>query len=101
MRASPFLLLLVHSPDRRDSDAAIESVGKDLASLSKEEKLQLLEQDSPELLELLADLEKRIDEVKNHVVPLLKKYAQLCARGGGLLRRVAGFELNNCRQRRA
>lgn len=52
----------------------MESVSKDLASLSKEDKLKLLEQDSPELLELLADLRKHVDEVKNHVVPLLKKW---------------------------
>lgn len=59
------------------SEATVESVSKSIASLSKEERLQLLEQDSPELVALLTDLHKRIDEVKNHVVPLLKKFALL------------------------
>src|SRR5688500_982277 len=59
------------------SDATVESVSKNIASLSKEERLQLLTQDSPELLRLLQDLHRYMDEVKNHIVLLLKRCISL------------------------
>jgi hypothetical protein len=54
---------------------AVEEVPKDLAGLSKEEKLKVLVNENPELLELLEDLRKRSQELKQNLAPLLAKYA--------------------------
>ena len=41
--------------------------------LSKEEKLEILERDSPELLGLLNDFQGKLGELKNNVQPLLSE----------------------------
>ena len=51
----------------------VESVRKDMSQLTKEEKLELILNDSPELLQLLEEFNKNIVEIKEKLSPLLKK----------------------------
>jgi hypothetical protein len=55
------------------SAVAIEQVAKNMSTLSKEEKLKVIENDSPELLAFLQDIKNKLEELRKHVAPTLKK----------------------------
>eukprot|EP00898_Chlorokybus_atmophyticus_P006287 jgi/Chlat1/665/Chrsp104S01144 len=57
----------------------VETVTKDLASLTQEEKMAAVMSDAPELLALLAELKKGLDELREQVQPVLDK-----VKAGGL-----------------
>mmetsp|Transcript_21909 Transcript_21909/g.59989 ORF Transcript_21909/g.59989 Transcript_21909/m.59989 type:complete len:720 (-) Transcript_21909:99-2258(-) len=63
------LLLL----DGDGAAAMVEKVERDLAGLSKEERRAILENDSPELMALLADLRRHLAEVRQRLLPLREK----------------------------
>jgi hypothetical protein len=52
---------------------AVERVAKDLSGLSAEERLAAVQQDAPELLQLIAELREGITEVRSRVGPLLQE----------------------------
>jgi hypothetical protein len=53
--------------------ATVEHIGTDVAALSREEKLRILENDSPELLRLLPTLRDKIVELRERIHPILTK----------------------------
>lgn len=54
-----------------DKGVQIEKIRKDISSLSTEDKLQLLEEESPELLQFLQDFQQNITQVTEKMKPLL------------------------------
>ncbi|PRW45524.1 Something about silencing 10 [Chlorella sorokiniana] len=53
--------------------AVVERVAKDLSSLTREQRLAAVQQDAPELLQLIAELREGLTEVRSRVGPLLKE----------------------------
>jgi U3 small nucleolar RNA-associated protein 3 len=51
----------------------LQKVQRDMQKLSKDEKLQLVIKDSPELLGLLDDLKARLNEVRMHIQPVIDR----------------------------
>lgn len=51
---------------------AEQKIVKDLEKVSDKEKKKLLKKESPELMELIADLKQKLAEVRNELVPLLQ-----------------------------
>lgn len=58
--------------------AVVERVAKDLSSLTREQRLAAVQQDAPELLQLIAELREGLTEVRSRVGPLLKEVRRLC-----------------------
>lgn len=56
-----------------DGDTEIESVKRDTSGLSKEEKLELILTDSPELFELFEEFKTSISEIRNKTQPILER----------------------------
>ena len=54
-------------------DDAIEKVTRDVGSLTREEKLELIQKDSPELFTLLDSLKEKISELRNKLHPLIRR----------------------------
>ncbi|PSC73947.1 Something about silencing 10 [Micractinium conductrix] len=54
----------------------VERVRKDLGALSSEQRLAAVQQDAPELLQLIAELREGLTEVRSRVGPLLKEVRQ-------------------------
>ncbi|KAL4853965.1 Neuroguidin [Chlorella vulgaris] len=54
-------------------EVAVERVAKDLSGLSAEQRLAAVQQDAPELLQLIAELREGLTEVRSRVGPLLKE----------------------------
>lgn len=52
---------------------SVERVAKDLSKLSKEEKLQIVLSDAPELLGLLQEMKTKIDELRMQLQPTIEK----------------------------
>jgi len=66
------------STEDQDEDAdedqdGVHEVEKDILQLSKAEQQQILEQDAPELLQLIADFRKSLEDIRSHVRPLMKR----------------------------
>ncbi|NXT33235.1 SAS10 protein, partial [Pelecanoides urinatrix] len=57
---------------QKTHDSKGQKIDKDLQALSKKEKLKLLKQESPELLQLLEDFEVKLMELKDELHPLLQ-----------------------------
>jgi len=55
----------------------IEEVEKDVSKMSEEEKLLLLEEETPELFPLLEDFEERINELRETIWPLLARKSEI------------------------
>ena len=56
-----------------DDDDQVEKVERDLSGLSEEERLAILENDSPELLVLLGDFTRYIKEVRAQLLPVRER----------------------------
>jgi hypothetical protein len=54
-----------------DANAGVESIARDLSSLSRAKRLELLMADAPELAPLAEDLKKRWAEIRDELVPAL------------------------------
>ena len=54
----------------------VERVRKDLGALSSEQRLAAVQQDAPELLQLIAELREGLTEVRSRVGPLLKEVSE-------------------------
>lgn len=61
---------------------AVERVAKDLSALSAEQRLAAVQQDAPELLQLIAELREGLTEVRSRVGPLLKEVRRYGWRAG-------------------
>lgn len=61
----------VNKPDKKQNDTNLEVVTRDLTKLSKEDKLEILAKEFPELFELLGDYKEQMSEVIEFQ-PLLK-----------------------------
>lgn len=59
--------------DMMTSNGSVEKIAKDLSHLTENEKLQIVLTDSPELLGLLEEFKAKLDELRNHIQPVLKK----------------------------
>jgi hypothetical protein len=59
---------------------AVERVAKDLSGLSAEQRLAAVQQDAPELLQLIAELREGLTEVRSRVGPLLKEVRRTAER---------------------
>ncbi|NXU54714.1 SAS10 protein, partial [Turnix velox] len=57
---------------QKTHDSKGEKIDKDLQALPKKEQLKLLKQESPELLQLIEDLEVKLMELKDELHPLLQ-----------------------------
>ncbi|KAK2519997.1 hypothetical protein Q9233_011785 [Columba guinea] len=57
---------------RKTQDSKGQKIDKDLQALSRKEQLKLLKQESPELLQLIEDLEVKLMELKDELHPLLQ-----------------------------
>ncbi|NXP88211.1 SAS10 protein, partial [Passerina amoena] len=57
---------------QKTHDTKGQKIDKDLQALSKKEKLKLLKQESPELLQLMEDFEVKLMEIKDELHPLLQ-----------------------------
>ncbi|NXG80772.1 SAS10 protein, partial [Baryphthengus martii] len=57
---------------QKPHDRQGQKIDKDLQALSKKEQLKLLKQESPELLQLLEDLEVKLMELKDELQPLMQ-----------------------------
>ncbi|NXW30079.1 SAS10 protein, partial [Phaetusa simplex] len=57
---------------RKTHDSKGQKIDKDLQALPKKEQLKLLKQESPELLQLIEDLEVKLMELKDELHPLLQ-----------------------------
>lgn len=57
---------------QKTHDSKGQKIDKDLQALSKKEKLKLLKQESPELLQLIEDFEVKLMELKDELHPLLQ-----------------------------
>ncbi|NWR66073.1 SAS10 protein, partial [Bucorvus abyssinicus] len=60
------------SEQQKTHDSKGQKIDKDLQALSKKEQLKLLKQESPELLQLIEDLEVKLMELKDELHPLLQ-----------------------------
>jgi len=52
---------------------AIERVTRDVASMTKDEKLEIIRKDSPELIPLLDALKEKVAELKEKIHPLIRR----------------------------
>jgi len=52
----------------------VETIRKDFSSLSKEQKLEILKRDSPELQELVKEFKESIVDVREKIRPLIERY---------------------------
>lgn len=80
-------------------DEAETRVVKDLAKVSVKEKLKMLKKESPELLELIEDLQAKLTEVKDELEPLLQlveKGVIPTGRGSEYLKTKYNLYLNYC-----
>lgn len=80
-------------------DEAETRVVKDLAKVSVKEKLKMLRKESPELLELIEDLQVKLTEVKDELEPLLQLVEQGVippGKGSQYLRTKYNLYLNYC-----
>eukprot|EP00937_MAST-01D_sp_MAST-1D-sp2_P002259 g2259.t1 len=69
----------------RKAAVAVENVPRRAARMSKEDKLQIVLSDSPELVDLLQDLKEKMGEVQDQIEPLLARVgAGQLPTGGGL-----------------
>ncbi|NXV14239.1 SAS10 protein, partial [Cepphus grylle] len=57
---------------QKTHDSKGQKIDKDLQALPKKEQLKLLKQESPELLQLIEDLEVKLMELKDELHPLLQ-----------------------------
>lgn len=64
--------------DDGDGDGGVESIARDLSSLSRAKRLELLMADAPELAPLAEDLKKRWAEVSDELVPALAMLRESC-----------------------
>ncbi|KAB1282732.1 Something about silencing protein 10 [Camelus dromedarius] len=74
-------------------------VVKDLAKVSVKEKLKMLRKESPELLELIDDLQVKLTEMKDELEPLLRLVEQRIippGKGSQYLRTKYNLYLNYC-----
>jgi hypothetical protein len=73
---------LATKPNKQDTFLELESnVFEQKISregMSKQEKLKLIQRDSPELIALLGELKGRVDELKEKIVPVVSKVRQVC-----------------------
>lgn len=58
-------------------DLEVEQLSKDVSKLSKQQKLDLLSEQSPELLTLVRELRERVDELQNRIEPV-QRLVSLC-----------------------
>lgn len=56
-----------------DGGVQVERVQRDLSALSSEQRLAAVQQDAPELLQLIAELREGLTEVRSRVGPLLRE----------------------------
>ena len=56
-----------------DDTAGLQKVTKNLSKMSKSEKLELLKQTSPELMELVSDFKVKLTELRDSLLPIFKK----------------------------
>ncbi len=54
-----------------DTGVSVERVSKDIAGLSREEKLEIISVESPEFTILLAEFGKSLKEIKNQLQPII------------------------------
>jgi hypothetical protein len=65
---------LKESFDDDEDEEEIEQVKRDVSRLTKEEKLDIIASDSPELLELLEEFKKSIQHIREKLHPILERY---------------------------
>jgi U3 small nucleolar RNA-associated protein 3 len=56
-----------------EDEAEVEELSKDLSSMSREEKLQVLISDAPELVELLAGFKESVGQIRTQIAPLVQQ----------------------------
>ena len=56
-----------------EDEADVEELSKDLSSMSREEKLQVLINDAPELVELLAGFKESVGQIRTQIAPLVQQ----------------------------
>jgi len=59
------------------SGAGPEKIDRDISSLTKQELTEIISNESPELIELLAEFKEKLAEVKNNLHPVLERQASL------------------------
>lgn len=57
----------------KDANVLVEEVEKDFSALSKEEQMNIVISDAPELVGLLAEFREQLDELHNKIEPALAK----------------------------
>merc|ERR1712165_84856 len=58
--------------DKEEKPEEISSIQKDLSKLTKREKLQLLQKQSPELLEMIDDFKRKMTELQERILPVYR-----------------------------
>jgi U3 small nucleolar RNA-associated protein 3 len=56
-----------------EDGAEVEELSKDLSSMSREEKLQVLISDAPELVELLSGFKDSVGQIRTQIAPLIQQ----------------------------
>lgn len=77
--------LFLFSGDADEGDSSTETVKRDLSSLSRAERVQLLMQTAPELAPLADELKQRWAEVTDELLPALEMLRKTYALVGGVI----------------
>uniref|UniRef100_A0A665UR87 Sas10 C-terminal domain-containing protein n=1 Tax=Echeneis naucrates TaxID=173247 RepID=A0A665UR87_ECHNA len=94
-----FQELAVEEKPEKETLEKEERIMKDLNQMSKKEKMKLLKKESPELLELIQDLNAKLTELKDELQPLMQmiKDGKIPAgKGADFLKTKQQLYLNYC-----